>query len=189
VRTDGRVRRALPAAASAVAVAAAATIWHHLPTPLDVYGPFDVHGTLGRQVVDRSFEVTVTAVRIGPRARARPRPAVTAVGEWVVVDAEVAARTRPARPTVELQVGPNTYISSDRFVVAPLGLEVAPGIPQRGSWVFDVAPDVLDAADGVTLRLWQGDGRLDSRLVVDIPVGAGTPRADPVLINPVEVGT
>ncbi|PRC60750.1 hypothetical protein C6A85_16305, partial [Mycobacterium sp. ITM-2017-0098] len=45
----------------------------------------------------------------------------------------------PAVPHADLLVGPNTYAPSDRFFGRTLGAEVAPGIAQEGSWVFDVA--------------------------------------------------
>jgi hypothetical protein len=58
--------------------------------------------------------------------------------------------------------------------------EVNPVITQRGSWVFDVAPALLATeSDPMTLRVWVGDGRLDSRLVIRIPLdGASVSRVD-----------
>ena len=47
-------RAALPALSVVVAVAAAAVVWHNLPTPTDLYGPFDVHGAAGAPAVGRA---------------------------------------------------------------------------------------------------------------------------------------
>ena len=42
----------------------------------------------------------------------------------------------------------------------------------RGSWVFDVAPALVapESSDPMTLLIWVGDGRLDSRLAIRIPL-------------------
>ncbi|HEY9267237.1 MAG TPA: hypothetical protein VIQ11_21800 [Mycobacterium sp.] len=183
-----RLRTAAPALVTAIAVAAAAVVWHHLPEPLDVYGPLDVPGAMGERVSGRAIEMTVTGVRIGPRAQRPSKPPVPAVGEWVVVDAELSATSEFVKPNADLRVGPNTYIPSDRFLPTPLGTELAPEIEQRGSWVFDVAPDLLDGSVPVTLRVSQGDGRLDSRLVVSIPI-TDARHDDPVALQPVRVGS
>ncbi|MGB2919074.1 MAG: hypothetical protein WA944_06485 [Mycobacterium sp.] len=183
-----RLRRAVPALVTGAAVAAAAVVWHHLPGPVDVYGPLDVPGTMGQRVSGRAIEMTVTGVRIGPQANRPSKPPVPAVGEWVVVDAELTAMSEPVKANADLRVGPNTYIPSDRFLPTPLGTALAPGIEQRGSWVFDVAPDLLDGAVPVTLRVWQGDGRLDSRLVVSIPI-TDARHQDPVALEPVRLGS
>lgn len=52
-----------------------------------------------------------------------------------------------------------------------MGEVLAPGIRSRGSWVFDVAPSLLDARAPMTLRLWVDDGRLDSRLNIALDLG------------------
>lgn len=181
-----RVRAALPVLVTAAAVAASAVLWHNLPEPTDVSGPFDVHGAMGEPVHGRALVVTVTGIRLSSRVEAPRRPPVAAAGEWVVVDAELQATAGFVLPVVDLQVGPNTYIRSERFRTTQLGGEVAPGITQRGSWVFDVAPSTLDAATQLQLRVWHGDGRLDSRVVVAIPLRDRHRPADLVALDPVE---
>ncbi|PRC51513.1 hypothetical protein C6A85_63695, partial [Mycobacterium sp. ITM-2017-0098] len=76
-------------------------------------------------------------------------------------------------PHADLLVGPNTYAPSDRFFGRTLGAEVAPGIAQEGSWVFDVATPLAaaGATDAITLRVWTGSDLLDSRLVIETPAG------------------
>jgi hypothetical protein len=75
-------------------------------------------------------------------------------------------------PKAELLVDRNTYNPSERFLLENLdaGGVMGPGIPERGVWVFDVATDLLDdtARAPLLLRVWVGDGRLDSRLVIAI---------------------
>ncbi|MGE0217551.1 hypothetical protein [Mycolicibacterium sp.] len=182
-----KVRTALTAALTALVIAAAAVLWHHLPTPTEVYAPFEVVGSQGEPVAGRVIALTVTDVRVGPRARARPRPVIAAAGQWVVVDADLEATSTFLMPEAELHVGENVYIPSDRFALAALGGPLAPGIPQRGSWVFDVAADLLTSNPGTTLQVWSGDDRFDSRLVVPVSL-AGAERSDPIAVEPVAVG-
>jgi hypothetical protein len=168
------LRTVAPALVITAAVASAAALWHNLPEPTDVYGPFDVHAAVGQQATGRAIVATVTGVRIGPQVHKVSPPArtVRSAGVWVVVDAEVAATSSFELPHTELVVGANTYIPSDRFRPAPLGAELEPGIAQRGSWVFEVPADLVEpgAAHPISLRVWVGDGRLDSRLVMTIPL-------------------
>lgn len=180
--TRAAVLRAL---AATTAVAASAFLWHNLPVPTQVWAPFDVDGAAGQTVTGRSLSVTVTGARLAPTALQRGKPVVEAAGQWLVVDAAVDATTMFFKPVTELRVGPDTYVPTDRFWTAQLGGEVAPGITQNGSWVFDVAPDRLEAVTEVSLRVWQGDSRLDSRVVVTIPL-SDVVRDDPVVIRPVE---
>jgi hypothetical protein len=168
-----------------IVVAAAALVWHNLPTPTDLYGPFDVRGKAGEAVRGRTLTVTVTSVQIAPQVNS-----IQAAGEWVVVDTTMDANVTTELPRAELMVGPNTYVPSERFFGDTLGAEVAPGITQRGGWVFDVAaPLVADgASEAITLRVWAGSDLLDSRLVIDVP--AGDPhitRADDIELTSPEV--
>lgn len=152
-----------------VTVAAAAVIWQHLPTPTDVLGPFDVHGDTGTSTTGRAVSATVTGVRVAPEVNS-----VKPAGIWVVVDAAIEGTRSTELPHSELIVGPNTYTPSDVFFTDTLRAEVSPGLTQRGSWVFDVARALVadGASNPMTLRVWVGDGRLDSRLVIGIPTGS-----------------
>ena len=69
------VKAALPALSVIFVVAAAAVVWHNLPTPTDLYGPFDVHAEAGSPAVGRAVTATVTAVRArsGRRGQERAR--------------------------------------------------------------------------------------------------------------------
>ena len=188
MRSMSLPRRLIPSAVLIVVLAAAAVLWHNLPTPTAVYAPFDVHGSMGAPVLGRGVSATVTRVRIADRlsdASSRDRSSVTATGRWVVVDTVLTATTTPDRPHVELLVGPNTYAPADRFDSAAAVGELAPGIAVTAPWVFEVAPTVLDAGEA-TLHVWVGDGRLDSRLVITVPLaGPGVSRSDAATVGPV----
>ncbi|WP_260764845.1 hypothetical protein [Mycobacterium sp. SMC-4] len=170
--------------ATGAVIIAAAALWHNLPAPSDVYRPFDVGATLGEQVSGRVFDLTVTGVRVGRQAQSPRRPPIPALGEWVLVDAELRATSEFVLPRAELLVGPNTYAPSDRFQFVQLGAELAPLITQHGSWAFDVAPDQLTSSSLLTLRVWSGDSRFDSRSVVKIPLRDAVRETAPLTVQP-----
>lgn len=161
------VKAALPTLAVIAIIAVSAVVWHSLPTPTDVLGPFDVRGEAGTPVVGRGVSATVTSVRITPEV-----DSVKPGGIWVVVNAELEGTRSTELPHSDLLVGPNTYTPSDLFFTKTFIGEINPGITQRGSWIFDVAPALVapGSTGPMTLRMWVGDGRLDSRLVIDIPL-------------------
>ncbi len=140
-----------------------------------MFGPFDVHDDAGASATGRAISATVTGVRLTKRV-----DSVKPAGLWVVVDTALAGTRTTELPHSELIVGPNTYTPTDAFLTKTLMAEVNPVITQRGSWVFDVAPALLAIeSDPMTLRVWVGDGRLDSRLVIRIPLdGASVSRVD-----------
>lgn len=186
--------RVLYALATVVVIAAAAVTWHNLPTPDDVYGPFDVAAEMGQQATGRAITAQVTGVRIAPRIR-KPHPSapvLDAVGSWVAIDGEAMTTRTDESPNVELIIGPNSYLPTDRLGVMPLDGNLTPGIAVRNSWVFDVPAElVAPGAQHLTLWVWVGDGRLDSRLVMDVPLDdPRVGRSDLIRLEPaVEVGT
>lgn len=158
---------------TAVVMAAAVVVWHDLPVNTEIYAPFDVTAGTGAQVTGRNITATVTGVEIA--SEIRPENArqarLDASGVWVVVPADVTAIREPGLMRTQLLVGPDTYAQTDRLLPsARLGGLMQPDIVYRGAWVFDVAPAALDAVDTVTVQVWLGDGRLDSRLSVSIAV-------------------
>lgn len=187
-------RRVVRAAATASAIGAAALLWHNLPTPDDVYGPFDVDAVMGQQATGRDISATVTGARIAPQIRTERlrAPTLDALGTWVAIDSEAMATRTDAVPRVELVVGPNTYVPTSRLGVLPLTGSLTPGIATRSSWVFDVPAElVAQRGQRMSLRVWVGDGRMDSRLVVDIPLDdSRVSRSDLIVIGPpTQIGT
>ncbi|GAS98076.1 uncharacterized protein RMCC_5041 [Mycolicibacterium canariasense] len=167
------MRRALYAAVSTVVIAAAAWMWHNLPTPDDVYASFDVHAGMGERATGDAITAQVTGVRIGPRIHKKlNRPAlVDALGTWVAIDGEAMTTRTDQVPTVDLLVGPNTYVPTNRLGFTALTGNLTPGIAVRSSWIFDVPPElVAPGAPTITLRVWVNDWRQDSRLVMAIPL-------------------
>jgi hypothetical protein len=174
-------RRALTAVGVVGTVAVAAVLWQNLPTPIDVLGPFEVRGDAGAPTTGRALEATVTGVRVASKVNS-----VKPAGVWVVVDIALEGTVSTELAHSQLVVGPNTYTPSDVFSTDTVFGEISPGITLRGSWVFDVAPALLtpESSDPVTLLLWVCDGRLDSRLNIQIPThGSDFGRVDEVTLQ------
>jgi hypothetical protein len=184
--TNGRWQRPLHIFATAVVIAAAAALWQSLPTPDDVYGPFDVHAGIGEQATGRGIETQVTGVRVSPRVEKGryPRQIVDAVGTWVAIDNETMTTLTVEVPRVELVIGPNTYVPTMR--VGVLYPAFPPGIRVRSSWVFDVPAELVAlGSQTMSLRVWVGDSRLTSRLMIDIPLDdERVSREDPIVVKP-----
>lgn len=160
------------AMATAVVIAAGAALWQYLPTPDDVYGPFDVTAGMAQQAAGRAIQAEVTGVRTGSRIRKIQTTPVLAeaVGIWVVIDGEAMTTRTVEVPNVELSIGSDIYVPTDRLGFLPLVGALNPGITVRSSWIFDVpAALVGPGAPPMSLRIWVGDGRMDSRLVIEIP--------------------
>ncbi|MGU3501811.1 hypothetical protein [Mycobacterium sp. C31M] len=188
------MRRPLTALLTAAVVAAAAWMWHSLPIPDEVFAPFDVEVAMGQQATGAAITAQVDGVRIGPRVDKTQYPpgTVDAVGIWVAVDGAAMTTRRDQVPSVELIVGSNTYVPTSRLGLIPVTGALVPGIRLSGSWVFDVPPDLVAPDRGrIALRMWVGDWRLNSRLVVDIDLAdARVQRTDLIDIGPgTQVGT
>ncbi len=174
-------RRWLAVPATLLVIAAGAGLWQQLPRNTDIYAAFDEYGVVGQQVQGRGLSGTVEAVTIGPTIVTDTHRRLNATGIWVVVYAAVEAGTDHGLAEAELMVGDSRYLPTSRLLVMPP--RVTPGFVDRRGWVFDVAPDRLDAVKAVRFRLWVGDGRLDSRLVFDIPLDDAVVRnLDPVIL-------
>jgi hypothetical protein len=174
-------RRTQTAVAVVITVAAAAVVWQKLPTPTDVFGPFDVHADASAPTTGRGVQATVDSVRLTPEV-----DSVKPAGVWVVVNTALEGTRSTELPHSELVVGPNTYSPTDVFMVDTLIGEVSPGITVRSSWVFDVAPALVapGLSDSMTFVVWVGVGKLDSRLAIRIPLqGSHFSRVDSVTLD------
>ena len=177
-------RTAGAATLTVVAIALAALIWHRLPTTLEIYAPFDVHAAFSTRAAGENLSATVTGVSVAPTIQNRPtsRPAAAA-GTWLVATTSLDANESPVVPRADLLVGPNTYAPTDRLLST--NAVVQPGLTLRCAWVFDVPVDLLKSVPSVVLRVWNGDDRLNSRLVMDIPLD-GAQRLPSIAIPPAE---
>ncbi len=156
--------------ATIAVIAAAALVWHALPFNTQIYAPFDVRAPIGTPAEGRSITAKVEGAQLTKTLIPSFGQPIPALGTWVVVDTAVSAGSTNAIYRADLLVGPNSYFTSDR-VLTPAN-QVQPGITDHRQLVFDVATDVLDRVDSVVLRIFPWDARLDSRLVLDIPLSS-----------------
>jgi len=162
-------RTVLAAVLTVLTIAAAATVWHHLPVNTTIYGPFDVHATINSRADGQNLSATVTGAGLAPTVSSQySSKAIPAVGSWVVVATALDTAHSPVFPHADLLVGPNRYEPSDRLLST--NELVQPGITLHCAWIFDVPAELLKTVPSVVLRLWGADERLDSRLVIDIPL-------------------
>jgi hypothetical protein len=169
-----------------VTVAMAALIWHHLPTQSAIYAPFDVHAGINTAAVGQNLSATVTGAAIASTIEKPPsRKPVAAAGTWLVAATSLDVENSPVLPRAELLVGPNTYAPTDRLLST--NDLVQPGLTLRCAWVFDVPVELVDSVKSVVLRVWGGDERLDSRLVIDVPLSdASVSRPRSIVVPPAE---
>lgn len=163
-----RARWLLTVLSTVFVIAASAVLWHKLPVATNIFAPFDVHGDIGQPTAGRNLTAVVDGVTIAPTMTTRYDRKLQAIGVWLVVDGSFDVDNDPGLLHADLLVGPNRYEPADLMAYQPPQLQ--PGITERRGWPFDVAPTVLDGADSVVFRAWLGDGRLESRLVIDIPL-------------------
>ena len=165
-----------------VAIAAAALVWHALPANTTIYAPFDVRAPIGTPAVGRGVTAKVTAAQLAPViVDGTSGRRIPAVGTWLVPTVTLESGPTFEYYHADLLVGPNTYAPSDRLLTGAL---LQPGIAEERQWAFDVPRELLDTVDSAVLRVWVGDGRLDSRLILDIPLNSPrVERADSVRVS------
>lgn len=164
-------RAVLTVLGTVVAIAAAALVWHNLPTSAQVIGPFDVHAPIGTPAEGRGVTAKVTAAQLASTVVEDPsQRSFQALGTWVVVWTTLQSGPSFEYYHADLRVGPNTYAPSDRLF--PTGLLLQPGIAEERQFAFDVPSDLLATVPSVVLRVWVGSDSLDSRLVLDIPLSS-----------------
>jgi len=123
------------------------------PRYKDLIAPIPVHGSMADKVETRLFGVKIDKVvfarelKVTEFGKART---LTTDGVWAVVSADVDARDRTTRVGAATWVGPTglQYHQTERFSsrsdLPPLA--VAPGLPQRGLFLFELPPGEVDNA-------------------------------------------
>lgn len=156
-----------------------------------VEDPFEMEGAVGEPVDLHYADVTVTGVRLAEAVYGTG--GAVAGGVFVVVDTEWQARDRHlAIGGAELVDAEDRSHKATSRAGCPIGAAAHPAYPQRVTYCFDVAKDVLD--DGLLLRLGRGaegeEGayqRRDAVAVVDLGPLGDTPvegsAEDPVTIE------
>jgi hypothetical protein len=74
-------------------------------------------------------------------------------GIWLVVDATIGSKIELSTPYATLTVDGVQYTSSDRPDDAALGASVDAGLPQQGSFVFELPTSVLENPEATHARI------------------------------------
>lgn len=183
---------AWPLLLAAVAVVCA-IVWlrRHEPSYAQRVAPVRVPGTLGARVEARNFAVAVpetglyAAQTLGaPHAwsSSGKRVRLRTPGIWLSVPAQVESLREPGMVSAQLRTRDGlVYQSSDsdRPKVDTLNLDsrfVAPGLPERGRWFFELPPDRLE---GLRLQVYWGGltpGSNDALVDIDLRIDAARAR-------------
>ncbi|WP_028352972.1 MULTISPECIES: hypothetical protein [Bordetella] len=164
-----------------VAAAVLFAMQHSTPRYEDLTGPIPVSGRMHETVRARTFDIEVERVEFarklqyhGSLGGATLRESA---GVWAVVTARLAARAESVSVTRAAWRGPTgmRYELSDRVSLVPdlPPVDVDPGLPRRGRFVFEIRPDQVG---GATLLVSQGPfPQLDSQAQIALdrlPLGA-----------------
>jgi hypothetical protein len=113
------------------------------PSREDRQAPFIATAVIGQAVEGRDLVLTPEDVYLADRITTSSWVGETE-GVWLVIDATIGSRLEIATPYATMTVGALQYTSSDRPDDAALGGTVAPGLPQSGSFVFELPESVID---------------------------------------------
>lgn len=161
----------LAVALAAAAVAVQAGRWNYERA----YGPFAKHGRIGQEVSEPKFSVKVEQVESAHSVRipadrfgTSKEQNVPAGGVFLSVIATVRARRSPAQTwTALLRTRYGDYAATDKFgggamsrpsVTTLNWVQLQPGMPRYGAYVFDVPPRALR---GARLIVSDRDGEAD----------------------------
>lgn len=95
-------------------------------------------------------------------------------GVWLVIDATIGAKLGVATPYATLTMGDLLFDASDRAGDAALGEPLEAGLPQGGSFVFELPRDLVEGPEGrdVMVRFATAfQVRLDSAIDMRLDLG------------------
>lgn len=144
------------------------------PADETIFAPFATRAELGTRVSDGDLVVQVDAVRLADEVTLGSWTGTT-TGVWLVVDVQLATEREPTMSYAELFVGDRRWRTSDRPSGGTMqATQAAPGLPQAGSFVFEIPAEVVDdpAGGSAVLRFATA---LDTRVreVVELGVDLG----------------
>ncbi len=142
----GRLRGPAVMLVAAALVAAAFGIRLSQPSDADTQSPFITTAVFGESVEGRDLVFTAHDAHLADRVTASSWIGETE-GVWLVIDATIGSKLGIATPYATLTVGGLRYTSSDRPDQAVLGGTLDPGLPQGGSFVFELPLSALEGPD------------------------------------------
>jgi hypothetical protein len=96
-------------------------------------------------------------------------------GVWLLIDATIGAKLGIATPYATLTMDGLRFTASDRPDDAALGASLDPGLPQSGSFVFELPRDLVEGPEGrhVVVRFANAfQVRLDSAIDLTLDLSA-----------------
>lgn len=163
------VRGPLAVVLALLCVVAAFVVARTEPRENEGFGPFVVRVELGEVGEGRGVRGAVDAVRFADVVTLDSWVGETR-GVWLIVDARLGTTENPSLGYATLQVGDRHWVSSNRPGRGSLdGAVFDPGLPMRGSFVFEVPADLADDPAARSARIQLADD-LDTRLISVIEV-------------------
>lgn len=184
----GRRRWAIDALLAVLALSAMVWMARHTASYEDNRAPFHVLGRLGEAVRGRDFAVMVEKVELAralhlDAGSGDPPQRRDTYGVWLVAHLRVDALQEPFRfRRAELRTGDGTlYEADDRRIDSSYlvsGVEIAPGLPERGIVVFELPREKLA---GAVLEASRDKIRIAPDDVAEIDLGLSQDRVDGLL--------
>ena len=131
---------------TAALLAAAFTVRATQPTDEEQVKPFVTTAVLGQQVEGRDLVFTAADAYLADRVTTASWVG-DSEGVWLVIDATIGSKLGIATPYATMTLGDLRYTSSDRPDDAVLGGSLDPGLPQSGSFVFELPLSALEGPD------------------------------------------
>ncbi|MGW1346345.1 hypothetical protein ACWCOV_35190 [Kribbella sp. NPDC002412] len=167
-------RKVVNAALTLAVLVGIVGLYRLTPTQKDIQEPVAVNGVVGRAVNTPRFELTVEGVRVGRTLRLPgASKARDTLSNFVVVDAVVTATREPIHlASIRIKASDGvTYLGANRSGLDQVdltGIEFAPNIPVRGSFVVELPAGKLP---GATLQVMEKSIFNDLEAQATIPLG------------------
>jgi hypothetical protein len=178
--------RVIAIAAAVAMLGAAFVVRLTQPSDEQQLAPFVLTMAPGQRAEGRDLTLEVTEVYLADRVTSPDWTGETD-GVWLIVDATVGAKLGVTSPYATLTAGGVEWDASDRPDRAALGASLAAGLPQRGSFVFELPESLIDSDAGrsAVIRFATAFAvRLDSAIDLPLDLSALERRASATLQEP-----
>jgi hypothetical protein len=180
------VRRPAVVLLTTVLIAAAFALRLTQPSDEQQQGPFVAAAVFGQRVEGRDLTFIAQDAHLADRVTSATWTGETD-GVWLVVDATIGSKLGVAVPYATLTIGDLRYTSSDRPDDAALGAPIDAGMPQAGSFVFELPASALEgpaATHAVARFATAYRVRLDSVIDLTLDLTALEHRSSATLQDP-----
>jgi hypothetical protein len=113
--------------------------------------PFVANAGLEQRVEGRDMVFTATDAYLADRVTTGDWIGDTE-GVWLIIDATIGSKLGIATPEATLTIGDLRYTASDRPGDSALGETLDPGLPQSGSFLFELPLSVIEGPEATHAR-------------------------------------